>query len=60
MKMIAPNFNARYEWVVKGEAGGRGGRSKIGCLKRNSDTKRGHCHRSFTVKDVVCEGHEKI
>ena len=35
-------------------------KSKIGRLRRNSHARRGRSHRCFTVRDVGCEGHEKI
>ena len=36
------------------------GRSKRRRLERNSDARRGHSYRSFTARDVGCEGHGKV
>ena len=38
---------------------GRGGRSKRGKLDRNFDARRGHSHRSNSVRGVGCEEQEK-
>ena len=59
MMMIAPNYLARQKEGFQREGGGRGGRSKKERPERNSDARRGHSHRSLSVRGVGCEKQEK-